>query len=574
MAAGLSLHIIYIRKIANPLEYHTIYCRPGDSIELLKGKLMEMEPTLVTDPKLLKLFFNGIELDIDEAPKEYYGIGSGVYLLSFYSLPSTYTWYKYSTATGLREASVIDDNKYSVLFDSASYSYIDIPPDPSLFIISPFTLEFWFKTSLGGIVLGNGSGSDDWSGTGHHYYIQIDNSGVKFNFNASSSMKTVSASLSATDNRWHHVAVSQNEDNLFRIWVDGTSGSSLTAIPTIPTSNTVFYIGSNASFNNYFEGLLSNLRFTNLDVYNVSNSSIFVPTSTLSLSGYGTTSQNLSSEVVLLALQSPQLNWQFTPYGNIQLSTMWPFYQEGYVNRDTYKNITLPSGFNWNPVKMLRKYNFLDTGDGLIDFQGKYKYFSGKFLSSAWNNIKFWSKNQYFLSTHFNDDHFRQENGHSKIIGFCFDGLPIYGPYGYTDPLDSDSGISLMKSSYRIRQTEAPRRIYTYDQCEAGTFLEDYEYIRLLGDLEQFNGRYCVTPEFPQGTYAYFLTFTDNTLQEPAFPYVFGYSTKLRRNLFKPSLNEKFLTAEEWSGDQGVLEIMFIYELYKGLGLLSFDSTK
>ena len=39
-----------------------------------------------------------------------------------------------------------------------------------------------------------------------------------------------------------------------------------------------------------------------------------------------------------------------------------------------------------------------------------------------------------------------------------------------------------------------------------GTFVADYEYVDGLGDLDECNGRECVTPEFPDGTYAYFLT--------------------------------------------------------------------
>ena len=39
-----------------------------------------------------------------------------------------------------------------------------------------------------------------------------------------------------------------------------------------------------------------------------------------------------------------------------------------------------------------------------------------------------------------------------------------------------------------------------------GAFVQDYEYIADLGDLDECNGRFCVTPEFPDGTYAYFMT--------------------------------------------------------------------
>jgi hypothetical protein len=39
-----------------------------------------------------------------------------------------------------------------------------------------------------------------------------------------------------------------------------------------------------------------------------------------------------------------------------------------------------------------------------------------------------------------------------------------------------------------------------------GTFTADYEYVPGMGDLDECNGRRCITPDFPQGTYAYFLT--------------------------------------------------------------------
>ena len=40
----------------------------------------------------------------------------------------------------------------------------------------------------------------------------------------------------------------------------------------------------------------------------------------------------------------------------------------------------------------------------------------------------------------------------------------------------------------------------------AGRFIEDYEYSFGLGDLDQYNGRFCKTPDFPDGRYCYFVT--------------------------------------------------------------------
>ena len=39
-----------------------------------------------------------------------------------------------------------------------------------------------------------------------------------------------------------------------------------------------------------------------------------------------------------------------------------------------------------------------------------------------------------------------------------------------------------------------------------GAFVQDYNFVAGAGDLDECNGRMCITPEFPRGTYAYFLT--------------------------------------------------------------------
>jgi hypothetical protein len=56
-----------------------------------------------------------------------------------------------------------------------------------------------------------------------------------------------------------------------------------------------------------------------------------------------------------------------------------------------------------------------------------------------------------------------------------------------------------------------------------GYFREDHEFIAHPGEddyLDIHNGRFCVTPEYPQGTYAYFATVDANW--NSAFPYVVG----------------------------------------------------
>ena len=40
---------------------------------------------------------------------------------------------------------------------------------------------------------------------------------------------------------------------------------------------------------------------------------------------------------------------------------------------------------------------------------------------------------------------------HSPILGWAFDGNPIYGPYGYIDATNQSSGVRRIRSSYRIK---------------------------------------------------------------------------------------------------------------------------
>lgn len=106
---------------------------------------------------------------------------------------------------------------------------------------------------------------------------------------------------------------------------------------------------------------------------------------------------------------------------------------------------------------------------------------------------------------------------HSPVIGYAFDGNPIYGCYGYSDPLNLNSTPKVMKSSYRL--TEVQRANGTIPD---GSYIEDYVYEEGLGDLDQYNGRYCKTPEYPGGTYAYFVTVDPDDTYLPRYPYVVG----------------------------------------------------
>jgi hypothetical protein len=135
---------------------------------------------------------------------------------------------------------------------------------------------------------------------------------------------------------------------------------------------------------------------------------------------------------------------------------------------------------------------------------------------------------------------------HSPIIGWAYDGNPIYGPYGFAA---SNSGTVIrMKSGYILNLN--PDRPSGF---RPGFFVEDYVYNATSGYddqyLDEYNGRYCATPEYPNGVYAYFATIFDENLdtdgpfknqRKPIFPYLIGNYFKSKPNdfNFKTSSNQ------------------------------------
>ena len=124
----------------------------------------------------------------------------------------------------------------------------------------------------------------------------------------------------------------------------------------------------------------------------------------------------------------------------------------------------------------------------------------------------------------------RDSSRHSPLIGFALDGYPIYGAYGYANPI-TPGALKSMRSSYRPRaittRTTLPDGSTASQAGPAvstakpiGYYLEDFEYVAGRGDLDVHNGRFCVTPEYPQGTYAYFVTI--NSQYAGAYPYTTG----------------------------------------------------
>ena len=288
-----------------------------------------------------------------------------------------------------------------------------------------------------------------------------------------------------------------------------------------------------------------------------------------------------------------------------------------------------PAGFNYDS-----NHSSYITGkdqyDGYPDENDVYHYTTGK----GWNG---WTEvNKELSKGNYYDNDLYHTDGHSKILGVALDGYPIYGPVGYVDPLNANSGTKVISTGYRLKSplpivTPLPYQRIEFQESiissidgvekfyrfivsstsvvsitldlnpgstdidlelqtstgfpiansvfggdkdesitqrlspgeyiikvffkvppvapttssynlyylinpinstppnqqllpivrQAGQYIQDYEWISGYGDLDQHNGRFCVTPDFPGGTYAYFTTF-NNSLTTPTYPYVIG----------------------------------------------------
>ena len=109
---------------------------------------------------------------------------------------------------------------------------------------------------------------------------------------------------------------------------------------------------------------------------------------------------------------------------------------------------------------------------------------------------------------------------HSPIIGYAFDGYPIYGAYGYVSTTSASGPVKRMKSSYVLSTDTTRASGPSVSAYPLGDCCEDYVYTAGAGDLDIHNGRFCYTPDYPSGTYAYFVTIDDSL--KPAYPFVIG----------------------------------------------------
>lgn len=158
-------------------------------------------------------------------------------------------------------------------------------------------------------------------------------------------------------------------------------------------------------------------------------------------------------------------------------------------------------------------------------------------------------------------------NQHSPLIGFAYDGFPIYGAYAYANS-DGTGGIVRMRSGYQLRNitvrntnaagasvTAGPNVNASYP---LGYFNEDYEFITHPEDfyLDEHNGRFCITPEYPDGIYCYFATVDEN--HNSAYPYAVGptfYGNKIASKV--TSIGESTTTYVSTASIENIDQIQF-----------------
>ena len=193
-----------------------------------------------------------------------------------------------------------------------------------------------------------------------------------------------------------------------------------------------------------------------------------------------------------------------------------------FYTQDTVVVDVIPVGENATGIPLLKEWNYnrytklennLDTENGYIfaNYNNVLEYGYGYLANPKALRVT--------LGDNINNAGTEPaEKTHSPIIGFAYDGNPIYGAFGYSEALNKDSSITRMTSSYSLNGTRSDGPSLT--QYPLGTFNNDYTYTHKSGTLDQNNGRFCVTPEFPKGTYAYFITIDSN--QVPQYPYILG----------------------------------------------------
>ena len=128
-----------------------------------------------------------------------------------------------------------------------------------------------------------------------------------------------------------------------------------------------------------------------------------------------------------------------------------------------------------------------------------------------------------------------------QILGWAYDGNPIFGPYGK----DTKGEIKRLKSSYKQIDNSEKNRLINSNirpNFNIGFFIQDFSYDKAKsgGDLDEYNGMFINNSDFPNINYGYFFSL-DGEGGKPQYPYVIGSNFKdlpIEEN-FEPSFNQE-----------------------------------
>jgi len=193
----------------------------------------------------------------------------------------------------------------------------------------------------------------------------------------------------------------------------------------------------------------------------------------------------------------------------------------GYIEKNTFVYATVPGlGAIFEPdVRSLTVNNYARHGEEILS-----------------NNVGVPGLGYNLLGYYSNQQNVNSNDTgtvHSPIIGWAYDGNPIYGPTSISDPNNLNSSLKYLNPGYILNSNNVIDRP---SEFAAGFFVEDYLFNN-SGDLDQYNGRFTKTPEFPNGVYAYFATIS-NTNKNSIFPYFIGNS--YRSLLINQNINQSF----------------------------------
>jgi len=212
-------------------------------------------------------------------------------------------------------------------------------------------------------------------------------------------------------------------------------------------------------------------------------------------------------------------------------------------NGDGAKFFSKPKTWTINSVERLIQNNQITSDDGVVsegsrDESGlEYSHlYSPRKLRQSVNVRKDLGDKEVFVPDLLLENDIEQDSiNHSPIIGWSYDGSPIYGPYGFSD--NGGGQVKILTSGYSVSiSSERPNPLTSAGEeiYGKGFFVEDYVH-QEGNDLDRHNGRFCKTPDYPNGVYAYFATINPDVrdsegafknFRQPQFPYFIGNSYK------------------------------------------------